>query len=91
MIMPSTARNYGGRCAPCGKSIKSSTTNSPKYSSKKCPKCKSVNFHTEKNGYGLGKGLAGGFATGGIGLLAGFIGSNKLRFTCLDCGKSWKG
>lgn len=91
MIMPSTAQNYGGRCAPCGKTSKSSATSAPKYSSRKCPKCKSVNFHVEKNGYGLGKGLAGGLATGGVGLLAGFIGSNKLRFTCLDCGKSWKG
>lgn len=101
MIMPSTAQNYGGRCAPCGKtrklfatskdSSKKCHTSTPKYSSKKCPKCKSANVHTDKNGYGLGKGLAGGLATGGVGLLAGFIGSNKLRFTCLDCGKSWKG
>lgn len=91
MIMPSTAQNYGGRCAPCGKTSKPSATSTSKYSPKKCPKCKSVNIHAEKNGYGLGKGLAGGLATGGVGLLAGFIGSNKLRFTCLDCGKSWKG
>jgi len=55
----------------------------------KCPKCRSTQITAGKKGFSLGKAAAGGIATGGIGLLAGFIGSGKVRVTCLKCGHSW--
>nr|DAF67703.1 MAG TPA: RNA polymerase-like protein [Caudoviricetes sp.] len=56
----------------------------------KCPKCGSTNIHTDKQGYSVGKGLAGSVLFGGIGLIAGAIGSNKIRLTCRDCGCQFK-
>ena len=32
--------------------------------------------------------MTGAVLTGGIGLLAGFVGSNKVKITCLKCGHS---
>lgn len=55
----------------------------------KCPKCGSTQITANKKGFGLGKAAIGGLATGGIGLLAGFIGSGKIRITCLACGYSF--
>jgi tellurium resistance protein TerD len=55
----------------------------------KCSKCGSTQLTTNKKGFGLGKALIGGALTGGIGLLAGFIGSGKVKITCLKCGNSW--
>ena len=52
-----------------------------------CPKCNSSMIECNKKGFGLGKAAVGAIATGGIGLLAGFIGSNKIKATCLSCGK----
>lgn len=56
----------------------------------KCPNCKSNSITANKKGFGLGKAVLGGFLTGGIGLLGGFIGSNKIKLTCLSCGYNWK-
>jgi len=56
----------------------------------KCPKCKSTQITASQNGYSAGKGLAGAFLTGGIGLLAGFIGSKDLVVYCMKCGHNWK-
>jgi len=56
----------------------------------KCNHCGSTQLSENRSGYGLKKGLGGLFLTGGIGLLAGFIGSNKITITCLKCGKDWK-
>lgn len=56
----------------------------------KCPKCKSKSITANKEGFGLGKAVVGGVLTGGVGLLGGFIGSNKIRLTCLNCGHIWK-
>jgi len=54
-----------------------------------CPKCRSNQITAQKQGFGLGKAAVGGILTGGIGLLAGFIGSRKIYITCLNCGHKW--
>jgi predicted nucleic-acid-binding Zn-ribbon protein len=54
-----------------------------------CPKCGSNQFTTNKKGFSGKKALVGAMLTGGVGLLAGTIGSNKLINTCLKCGNKW--
>lgn len=56
----------------------------------KCPKCASTQISTDKKGFSGKKAIAGALLTGGIGLLAGTIGSNKTELTCLKCGKTFK-
>jgi len=56
----------------------------------KCPRCGSTYITANKKGFGVGKAIGGAILTGGIGLLAGFIGSGKVKITCLKCGRSWK-
>ena len=56
----------------------------------RCPKCGSTQLSADKKGFGLGKALVGGVLTGGVGLLAGFIGSRKVLVTCLKCGNQWQ-
>lgn len=51
-----------------------------------CPVCGSTHLNADKKGFGAGKAIAGAALTGGIGLLAGFIGSGKVKITCLKCG-----
>lgn len=51
-----------------------------------CLKCNSTQLHSDTKGFSAGKALVGGVLTGGIGLLAGFIGSRKIYLTCLNCG-----
>lgn len=55
-----------------------------------CPKCSSPEITAQKQGFVPGKAVAGVVLTGGIGLLAGFLGSNKIKVSCLRCGHSWK-
>lgn len=55
-----------------------------------CPKCGSQNIHADKEGYSAKKGIAGVLLFGVYGLLAGALGRNKLRLTCLDCGCQFK-
>ncbi|WP_289055200.1 zinc-ribbon domain-containing protein [Carboxylicivirga marina] len=55
----------------------------------KCPKCKSTQLTSNKKGFSLGNAVVGGVLTGGVGLLGGFVGSNKIIITCLKCGKKW--
>ena len=55
-----------------------------------CPNCGSSQLVANKKGFGTGKALTGAVLTGGIGLLAGFIGSGKVKVTCLKCGCQWK-
>lgn len=56
----------------------------------KCPKCKGMNvapLGQVKSGFSVGKAVGGAVITGGIGLMAGFIGSRKgYDFYCQDCG-----
>lgn len=70
---------------------KTSQNNKPKQTDEKvrCPKCGSTQISANKKGFGLGKAAVGGALTGGVGLLGGFIGSNKVEITCLLCGKKW--
>jgi len=53
-----------------------------------CPHCGSTQLTANKKGFGVGKAAAGAILTGGVGLLAGFIGSGKVKVTCLKCGKT---
>jgi RNA polymerase subunit RPABC4/transcription elongation factor Spt4 len=55
----------------------------------KCPKCGSTHITSNKKGYSAGKAIAGVVLAGGIGLLGGFLGSGKVKITCLKCGHSW--
>ncbi len=51
-----------------------------------CPKCDSTQITANKKGFSGKKAVAGAILTGGIGLLAGTLGSNKVKITCLACG-----
>jgi len=51
-----------------------------------CPKCNSTQLSSNKKGFSGGKALTGAVLTGGIGLLAGTIGSGDVSITCLKCG-----
>lgn len=55
-----------------------------------CPYCFSRELHSEHKGFSGGKALAGVMVAGGIGLLAGTIGSRDTQITCLKCGKKFK-
>lgn len=55
-----------------------------------CPFCGSSQLVANKKGFGAGKALTGAILTGGIGLLAGFWGSGKVKVTCLKCGCQWE-
>ncbi|HEY2583959.1 MAG TPA: hypothetical protein VGI43_19275 [Mucilaginibacter sp.] len=55
-----------------------------------CPKCGSNQLTANKKGFSGRKAVAGAVLTGGIGLLAGTIGSNKILITCLSCGNRFK-
>lgn len=54
-----------------------------------CPNCGSSQLTANKKGFGAGKAVTGAILTGGIGLLAGFIGSGNVKVTCLKCGRKW--
>lgn len=48
-----------------------------------CPRCGSTSLSVNKKGYGAGKAIL-------LGPLAGTIGMNKLKVTCLNCGYTFK-
>lgn len=58
-----------------------------------CPQCGSTNvqpFGQQKKAFSVGKAVAGGLLTGGIGTLAGFAGKKDgTAWVCLDCGNSF--
>lgn len=56
----------------------------------KCPICKSSHIHSDKKGFSGKKAVAGAVLVGGVGILAGTIGSNKIKLTCLSCGCEFK-
>lgn len=56
----------------------------------KCPKCNSLQLTSNKKGFSGGKAVTGAVLTGGIGILAGTIGSGKVIITCLKCGHKFK-
>lgn len=55
-----------------------------------CPQCLSTSVSANKKGFGLGKAALGGIALGPVGLLAGMIGSKKIKLTCLNCGNQFE-
>jgi len=55
-----------------------------------CPKCGSDQVTADKKGFSGKKAVAGAVLTGGIGILAGTLGSNKIKITCLSCGNVFK-
>jgi len=56
----------------------------------RCPVCGSTQITSTKKGFSLGKAAAGGLLLGGIGLLGGLVGSNKIMLNCLSCGHQFK-
>lgn len=89
------------KCPECGKEISDKAISCPncgnpinQQTQKEeylcCPKCGSRELHAEHKGFSGGKALAGALITGGIGLLAGTIGSRDTQITCLKCGNKFK-
>lgn len=56
----------------------------------KCPKCNSTQLTADKRGFNSGKAVAGAVLTGGVGLLAGLHGKDRLVVYCMSCGSKWK-
>lgn len=75
-------------CPNCGNPINQQISQQEEYLC--CPKCASRDLHAEHKGFSGGKALAGVLITGGIGLLAGTIGSRDTQITCLKCGNRFK-
>lgn len=75
-------------CPNCGNPINQPIPKEEEYLC--CPKCHSRELHAEQKGFSGGKAFAGAVLTGGIGLLAGTIGSKDVRITCLRCGNKFK-
>ena len=74
-------------CPHCGYPIKQEN-NKDEYLC--CPKCHSRELHSEQQGFSGGKALAGAVLVGGVGILAGTIGSKDVNITCLKCGHRFK-
>jgi len=55
-----------------------------------CPRCRSKELHAEKKGFSAGNAIAGVVLAGGLGLLAGTLGSQDIKITCLKCGNRFK-
>lgn len=55
-----------------------------------CPKCGSTQITANKKGVSVGKAVVGGILTGGAGVVAGALGSDKVIITCLKCGNKWQ-
>lgn len=86
-------------CSECGKQVSDKANSCPNCGnpisqSKEeylcCPKCKSRELHAEKSGFSGTKALGGALLVGGVGLLAGTIGSKDVYLTCLKCGNRFK-
>jgi len=56
----------------------------------KCPRCGSTSLSGNKKGFGLMKGAIGVTFAGPVGILAAGIGKNKVKVTCIKCGKQFK-
>jgi RNA polymerase subunit RPABC4/transcription elongation factor Spt4 len=55
-----------------------------------CPGCGSTQLTSNKKGFSVAKAAGGAILLGGVGILAGAMGSNKIVITCLACGKKFK-
>ncbi len=80
-------------CPKCGNKVKDEKTeidNDTIESIIRCPYCGSKHLHTDAKGFSIKKAAMGTVLIGPIGLLAGNIGSSKVKITCLKCGKAFK-
>lgn len=88
-------------CPECGKEISDKAVSCPNCGNPMeqqvkqeeylcCPNCESRELHAEHKGFSGGKALTGALLMGGIGLLAGTIGSQDTQITCLKCGHKFK-
>lgn len=75
-------------CPNCGNPIAGGNKEPDEYLA--CPKCGSKELHSNQKGFSGGKAVVGAVLTGGIGLLAGTIGSKDIQITCLKCGNTFK-
>jgi len=55
-----------------------------------CPRCGSSQIAANQKGFGFGKAAIGVLLAGPVGMLGGFVGSGKVKITCLKCGYQWK-
>lgn len=51
-----------------------------------CSKCGCKDYQLVKRGYNLKKGVVGGLFTGGIGLVFGLHGKDRMEKVCVKCG-----
>lgn len=51
-----------------------------------CPMCGSTELSSARKGFSGGKAVAGGLLLGPVGIVAGGLGSNKVKIHCLKCG-----
>lgn len=72
-------------CPNCGNPINQGKQSENQYLC--CPNCQSRDLHAEKKGFGGAKAVTGALLTGGIGILAGTMGSKDVYLTCLRCGE----
>lgn len=77
-------------CPHCGNPMNTQVQQTQQEEYLCCPKCGSRELHAEHKGFSGGKALAGAIAAGGIGLLAGTIGSRDTQITCLKCDNKFK-
>ena len=88
--------NKAATCPNCGCPISENNEGKKTFSLQSqeeylvCPYCNSRELHAEQKGFSGGKALAGAVLFGGVGLLAGTLGSKDVRITCLKCGESFK-
>lgn len=78
-------------CPNCGAPISAAkpALTAPPVDAVRCPKCRSTNVHIANQGFSTGKAVAGILTIGAIGTLAGNIGRDKIKVTCLSCGKTF--
>jgi len=94
---PSSAPpSYGSPGAPYGNAQPGNAqppyspgNNGAQQSGLRCPHCQSDRITAGKKGFGFGKAIVGGILLGPVGLLGGFIGSKKMEFACISCGRRW--
>lgn len=70
-------------------SIVNSQQPDAKMNSVYCPVCKSTQVTAKTMGFGFGKAVAGTLLAGPMGALGGFMGSQKNRLVCMNCGHEW--
>ena len=56
----------------------------------RCPECGSTQITANKKGINVANAVIGSVLFGGIGILAGLVGKDKIIITCLNCGHHWQ-